>query len=226
MNSLPSNKIYINSYLYDSYRSTDFIARTFHAFVYNSISLILEESLILVIESTYISMHIHSISYFPLSSIFQACHQVYNQFVSLHFFKQKKYFLDISKFRLINRSSFSFFFFSKTFTFHLVKTYERIDGSFNVSFVIYFFDHRLLLLSRLFIYLSIYLFFLSVLLFFEIHLDARFKKKKAHFLDHFDSRSIRHAVPRIISKLAPGIFPFRYGRRERGGEAESFWQFI
>ena len=82
----PINKIYINSYLYDSYRSTDFIAGIFHAFVYNSISLILEERLTLVIESTRVSMHIHSISYFPLSSIFQACHQIYNQFVSLHFF--------------------------------------------------------------------------------------------------------------------------------------------
>lgn len=41
-----------------------------------------------------------------------------------------------------------------------------------------------------------------------------------HFLDHFGSRSIRHAVPRIISKLAPGIFPFRYGRGVESGGRE------
>lgn len=72
--------------------------------------------------------------------------------------------------------------------------------------------------SRLFIYFSPSFFF-----FFEIHLDTRLEKKKekrVHFLDHFGSRSIRHAVPRIISKLAPGIFPFRYGRGVESGGRE------
>lgn len=73
-----------------------------------------------------------------------------------------------------------------------------------------------------FIYLFIY-FSPSFFFFFEIHLDTRLEKKKekrVHFLDHFGSRSIRHAVPRIISKLAPGIFPFRYGRGVESGGRE------
>lgn len=70
----------------------------------------------------------------------------------------------------------------------------------------------------------IYLFFSLVLLFFRNSSGHTFGKKKkekrVHFLDHFGSRSIRHAVPRIISKLAPGIFPFRYGRGVESGGRE------
>lgn len=88
----------------------------------------------------------------------------------------------------------------------------------NFSFVKYFFDHRLP------VYLFIYLFFSLVLLFFRNSSGYTFGKKKkekrVHFLDHFGSRSIRHAVPRIISKLAPGIFPFRYGRGVESGGRE------
>lgn len=75
--------------------------------------------------------------------------------------------------------------------------------------------------SRLFIYLFIFLprssFFSK---FIWTHVWKKKKEKRVHFLDHFGSRSIRHAVPRIISKLAPGIFPFRYGRGVESGGRE------